>query len=270
MKVIGTVIAKGAPNRVSDGRTVMCAILVSEEIGLVRVFPLHVTKDYDVKIWSVIECDGIHSQKDNRTESLRINSVRVIRHVESEVEKANLMNSCCLKTGTIDPLDYMNERKASIFVIRCPERVGAILEPRETVCVDHEIDEDDAWVTTQCEFPYKPYITWQSIQGVTHKTHLCGQEVYYAMMKNASTPFRVFENMRFGDPDYVHWLVMGNMNNRRTVWLAAHVHRQKKTASVMTSNLLTFAGSSENWPYLQQEAINVRCVNPQKTFEFTI
>jgi len=33
--------------------------------------------------------------------------------------------------------------------------------------------------------------------------------------------------------------------------------------------LLMFDGPNENWPYSQQEAINAKTVEPQKTFSFT-
>jgi hypothetical protein len=179
------------------------------------------------------------------------------------------MDACVLRSGIEDPIRYQNACRKSIAVVKASGNVGAALEARETVLVDHDIDKEDAWVMCQSEYPFKPFLLWKSMQGGEHKSHICSQEVYEGMRHNAATPFRIFENLHIGDPDFEHWIVMGNMKDRMNVWVCAHLHRQKKTGSPMGTNLLTFDGQDENWPYSQQEAINARTVNPQKTFSFT-
>lgn len=267
--ITGTVIAKGAPNRCKDGRTVMCAIICSDELGLIRLYPLAVSKESDIRIWSRVRCEITRSQKDVRVESFRVISSLVIGMVDDPNAKADLMNSCILRSGAEDPLKYQDGNHRSIAIIRPGINVGASLECRETDEVDHSIDTEDAWVMCQSEYPFKPYLLWKSVQGSNHRSHLCAQEVYEGMRHNAATPFRIFENLHIGDPDYDHWLVMGNMKDRRTVWVCAHLHRQKKTSSNTATNLLMFDGPDENWPYLQQEAINAKTVEPQRTFSFT-
>jgi hypothetical protein len=269
MTITGTVIAKGAPNRCQDGRTVMCAIVVSDELGLIRLYPLSVSKESDIRIWSRVRCEIVKRNTDCRLESFRVISSVIIDRVEDPTAKADLMNSCILRSGSDDPLRYQDANHRSIAIVKPGTNVGAALECRDTDAVDHSIDTEDAWVMCQSEYPFKPYLIWQSVQGGNHKSHLCAQEVYEGMRHNAATPFRIFENLHIGDPDYDHWLVMGNMKDRRTVWVCAHLHRQKKTSSNTATNLLMFDGPNENWPYSQQEAINARTAEPQKTFSFT-
>ena len=267
--ITGTVIAKGAPNRCQDGRTVMCAIVVSDELGLIRLYPLSVLKESEIRIWSRVKCEIVKRNTDSRLESFRVMSAVVIDRIEDPQTKAELMNSCILRSGNVDPLSYQDSLHRSIFIVKPGCNVGAQLVAREAESIDHTIDTEDAWVMCQAEYPFKPYLLWQSVQGSDHRSHLCAQEVYEGMRHNAATPFRVFENLHIGDPDYDHWLIMGNMKDRRRVWVCAHLHRQKKTSSNTATNLLMFDGPNENWPYSQQEAINARTVEPQRTFSFT-
>ncbi len=268
MEITGIVLAKGAPNRTRDGSTVMCSIVLSSEIGLVRLYPLAVSSNADIRIWSRIRCDATKTNKDNRVESFRVHDSEVVGQIESSTTKSDILNSCHLRSGTEDPIDYQNSKRASICVIKVDGNLGASLECR-TIEESVTGSDDDAWVIPQCNFPYKPYVVWKSMQGKTHRTHLLAQEVYVGMQKNASTPFRIFENMNIGDPDYQHWMVLGNMKDKRNIWVMAHLHRLKKTSSVTTTSFLTIDGENASWPYSQQEVLNAKIVNPQMEFNFT-
>jgi len=270
MEINGIVLAKGAPNRTQDGRTTMCSIILCDELGLIRLYPLSVIKNQDVKVWTRIRCSVSRSQKDNRTEAFRldVNDIDVLDKIESPDSKARILDSCILKSGDKDPIDYQNDRRASICVVKANGRIGCHIEAKEDT--ERRASEDeDSWVMTQSEFPYKPYVSWKSAQGKQHKTHIVAQEVYLGMQKNASSPWRVFDNMHAQDPDYQHWMVLGNTKDRRNVWVMPHLHRLKKTSSVTTTNFLMNDGESGSWPYSQQEEINAKYASPQMQFNFT-
>ena len=269
IEIRGTVVAKGAPNRCKDGSTKMCSIVVSDELGLIRLYPLAVSEDKDIRIWSRISGQVRKSNTDQRAESFRVVDVEPTGSIDDSRAKADLMNSCVLRSGYVDPIEFQNERRRSICIVKSESALGAELESRTEVDSEPAIDNEDAWVMTQADFPFKPYIKWRSVQGVSHRTHICSQEVYMGTKHNASSPFRIFENLHVGDADYEHWLILGNMRDRRNVWVIAHMHRQKKIASATNTNSLTFDGDERNWPYSQQEAINARTVEPQRTFSFT-
>jgi hypothetical protein len=264
------IIAKGAPNQCRDGRKVMCAIGVSESLGLIRLYPLSVTNDGDISIWSIVRLSLSISNTDNRRESYRVGSYEVIGKMESPHEKHGLLESCILQSGAQDPIDYQNERRKSIAVVKSLGPVGASLTPREAAGGSRDTDGDDGFVMTQADFPFKPYVQWTSEQGKPHTTHLVGQEVYMGMARNQSTPFRIFENLRIGDRDYDHWLVLGNMKDRRNVWVAAHLHRQKKIVQrPMFTSLWITDGTSEGWPYETQEATDARFAEKCPLLNFT-
>lgn len=269
MDIEAIIIAKGAPNRCRDGRTVMCAIALSQQLGLIRVYPLSITEHPDISIWTTVRLEIAKPSSDNRPESYKIVDWEVTGKVEDRQCKRDMLNDCVLNSGTDDPIDYQNAKRKSIAIVKCKGHIGASLEPRESSDLVNGTDED-GFALTQAEFPFKPYIVWQSIQGKQHKTHLVGQEVYLGMLRNASTPYRVFENLHIGDQDYEHWLILGNMKDRRNVWVAAHLHRQKKIAQqpIFTS-CRTFDGIPEGWPYETQEATNAKLAGAQLEFSFT-
>jgi hypothetical protein len=264
-----TIIAKGAPNRTQAGIISMCAIAVSPEFGLVRLYPLTFEENADVRVWTRVRVHARRSKKDSRKESWRIESTEVIGKIDDAIDKSQLLDQCVLKSGTCDPIKYQNSIQASIAVIKSSSPVGCALEPRDDT-EKATIDEDETWWgMTQCEHPFKPYLLWTSIQGGKHRTHIVAQEAYVGMAKNASAPFRIYENMHVGDPDYQHWLVLGNMKDRRNVWVCPHVHRLKKTDSLTNLSLLMSDGENDAWPYLSQEAVNARDAGPQMAFRFT-
>jgi len=263
------ILAKGAPNKCRDGRTVMCAIALSERLGLIRIYPLEVTGPGGIGIWSKVSLVLSHSKTDQRSESYRLFDYTVVGELKNREEKRDLLESCILKSGNKDPIDYQNERRKSIAVVRGEGRVGSSLVPRDSVSGGPPEIDEDGFAMAQSEFPYKPYIEWTSIQGKSHRTHLVGQEVYMGMLNNQSTPYRIFENMHIGDRDYDHWLILGNMKDRRNVWVAAHVHRQKKTAQQpMFTNSWIDDGRPKDWPYETQEVVNAKPAEDYPLFSY--
>ena len=269
MEIEATIIAKGAPNRCKDGRTVMCAIAVSPTHGLMRIYPLSITGHEGVGIWTKAVFVLQKSTTDQRQESFKIIDCRPSGFVTDRIEKRDLLENCVLRSGDQDPIDYQNANKRSIAIVKSVGRVGISLVPRDTASDTIRGNDEDGFALVQAEYPFKPYIEWESIQGKKHRTHLVGQEVYEGMRRNASSPFRIFENMHIGDQDYEHWLVLGNMKDRRNVWVAAHVHRQKKTAQQsIFSNFKTLDGVPKGWPYEIQEEINVKTADQQMQLSF--
>jgi len=273
-EIEATILAKGAPNLTSDGRKVICSIAVSETHGLVRFYPLHVTEHKSIKIWTkaVFRCS--RGKKDTRRESWRVDDYEITGAVESPQDKRDVLESCILHSGTVEPVAYQNEQRASIAIVKPHGLIGAELQPRHELKQFNESEDEDGFAMVQANFPYKPYVTWYPVQRDPQtkdplRMQLVGQEVYEGMRKFSSTPFRVFENLRIGDVDYEHWMILGNINNRRNTWVVAHLHRQKKVQQAdMLSSLWTTDGRREGWPYLMQEEGNARDAGPQMQFSF--
>lgn len=268
VKTRGIILGKGAPNRCRDGSANMCLISVSKDIGLFRAYPLK-TERAEIRIWSECDFELEKTPNDNRQESFKLISIKLISQIEDPAYRENILNSCILKTGDIDPLEYQNNNLASIAIVRV-NRPGAEIEARNHESKMADTDSPDSWVLCQSEHLYKPFIKWSSSQDKNHSSHLVSQEAYECLRKNPTDPWRLFSNYQLGNPEYDHWLVLGNMRDRRNVWVVVQIHRVKKKQmeDIMLPSSMIFVGNREGWPYLKQEKVNVKFVERQGAFNF--
>lgn len=263
LHVTGVVLGVGAPNDCRDGKKTMCAIVLSDQLGLIRIYPIDAAHQF--KVWSRVALSIERHAKDNRHESYRLVTYLVTGCIELPEEKREILNACILKSGGDDPCAYQNKLKKSIALVKLRwGSVSAALDQRTPEIAKD--DEEFNWIVTQAKHWNKPYIVWTSEQGVKHTTHLVGREVYEGLRKNPETPWNIFNNMRLNVPDYEAWLLLGNMRDRRNVWVGVHLHRLKKSALPSTACFFTIRdGKPDAWPYCEQETSNVRVVEKQLT-----
>lgn len=261
MNVSGIIMGTGAPNQCADGRKTKCAIVLAQNLGLIRVYPIPAEKPFPV--WGLVDCEIERNEKDSRRESYKIApDFKIESKIDSPVAKRQLLNECILKSGEHDPLHYQNASRSSIAIVK--QDYGSIM-----ACMSQRTPEvlpDDpefGWVSVQSTFPCKPYIDWQSVQGCEHKSHLLGAEVYEGLRKNHDNPSRIYDIMQLMNPNFDHWLLMGNMRNRRNVWVVVHLHRLKRQADEITQPLFCLDNKPDGWPYAMQETTNEPAPNDQ-------
>jgi len=259
----GIVMGVGAPNICRDGKKTMCAILLSEQLGFVRIYPLPANERFSV--WSRLRVEVERTQGDTRAESYKVRYHEVTAAPITDAnQKREILNACILKSGIQDCQEYMNERRASIAMIKLRrETVSAAMDMKVPAPLPD--DYEYAWIMTQAQHWQKPYLQWQSEQGKMHKTHLVAREVYEGLRKNPNEPWSIYNNMRIGNPDYEHWLLLGNMRNHRNVWVGVHLHRLKKpTSGSIPLFSMIRDGKPEGWPYCEQETSNVHVADNQQ------
>lgn len=252
----------GAPNICRDGSKTMCSILLSDELGFIRIYPIPGNVKWP--LWSRVEIEIERSKTDSRAESYKLLSWKILGPGPATAEdKRRVLNECVLKSGTLDPINYMNEQRASIALIRLEwEGIEVSLNRRNPGVADG--DEEFLWVKAQAEHWNKPYIRWASQQGASHTTHLVGREIYEGLRHNPTMPWNIFNNVQINNPDYEHWLLLGNMKDKRNVWVGVHLHRLKKSTVGSIPTFFTIRdGKPEGWPYCRQEWANVPVVDNQ-------
>lgn len=251
--VSGLVIGIGSPNRACDGRIVQCAIAVTEELGLIRFFADYRGKMSKVSVWDRCLLRLQRSEKDNRDESYKLVEVEVIDKITCSFEKRIVLNSLILKSEHCDPIDYQNDRRLSIVVVK-PDQYDF-----ELAMENRRAEEPEDWFVTAKDLPHRARMTWRSSNGKQHQSHICAHEVMEGLRNNVSTPCKVFDIMQVSNPDYEKWLVLGTMVKHRSAWLIVHVHRLKKTTQqAIGSSSWTSDGRQDGWPYLNKEARRVR------------
>lgn len=247
------VIGIGSPNRAGDGRIVQCAIAVSEEHGLIRFFADYQGHMSKVSVWDRCFAKLERTPKDSRQESFKLLNVDVVGKVDKPFEKRSILDRLILRTEPEDPIDWLNDRKMSIAVIK-PDQFNF-----EFGIENRKAEEPDDWFVTSKDLPHRARLTWRSETGGQHQSHICAHEVMEGLRNNIATPFKVFDNMQVSNPDYDKWLVIGTMVKHRNVWLAIHVHRLKKTTQqAIVSSSWIHGGRGDGWPYLNREVRRVK------------
>jgi hypothetical protein len=262
MKIEGVIMGVGAPNDSQKHGKTFCAILLTKELGFIRVYPIHASNKFPV--WGMIEAE-VERGSDARSESYKIIKFNISGRITDRESRAEILNSCILKSGDSDPIDYQNEFRRSICLIK-PSWGDIDVTLSQKIPTMSMDDEECLWIMTQGKHWFKPYITWQSDQGKTHKTHLGGREIYEGIRNNPHQPWELMNNLQIMNPDYDHWMLMGNMNTHKNVWLCVHLHRLKKSASgsiPLCSHPII--GENAAWPYERQETINVEFVEGHPT-----
>ncbi|MDH5410003.1 MAG: hypothetical protein OEY16_01335 [Alphaproteobacteria bacterium] len=234
----------------------MCAIILTEERGLIRVYPIPAANRF--RVWASVVLQIKKSNTDTRLESFRLESWEIEDREMLADDKRQILDNCLLRTGTVDALQYQNNCRRSIAMVKLIHgEYGASMESKSPIADDH-------WIMTQQKSWNKPFILWKSKQGSDHRSHIVAREAYEYLRKWPHEPHALFRNMGLNNPDWEHWLLLGNMRDKRNVWVAVHVHRLKKTTghSMLPSfNLMN--GNSVGWPYLDQEDSNVAVANNQ-------
>ena len=225
-------MAVGAPNQCRDGRKTMCAIILTQDLGLIRIYPIPASEKFSV--WSFVDIDIERSQSDTRHESYKVTSYKVGNIIDDKEEKRRILNRCIIRSGTVDPLQFQNDNLSSIAMVKLP--FGTLeFTLSQRIPETRRDDEEHPWILTQAAHWAKPYLSWISEQGTQHKTHLVGREVYMGLQHNADNPWNLFNNLQVNNPDYECWMLLGNMKDRRNVWVAPHIHRLKKTHPILLS-----------------------------------
>lgn len=252
----GIVLGVGCPVKSKTQGKSMCAIVLGD-CGLFRIYPIDgKTK---LPVWSRVnvKVQKKDNDTDRRVESWRLIDLEIQKDTALDAgEKRAILNRSTLLSGAQDPIDYQNENKRSICIVR-PESLGGGVKPQRA-------SYDDGWLYSQDMSHNKPYLNWQSHQGKQHESHIVSREAYTTMMKNPDNPYSYYTNLHIGDPDWNFWLVMGNIVKFKNVWVVVHVHRLKKTTGLSIPLYCDpISGKPDVWPYSMQQDGNAPVAGAQ-------
>jgi len=252
----------GAPNDSQNHGKSFCAIILTNEHGFIRLYPMPAGSDFPV--WGEIDFVA-EKGSDIRSESYKMISYELKGKITDAESKREILNSCILKSGYDDPMDFQNTLRKSIFLVK-PTWGDVEVSLSQKVPDVSPNDEECGWIVTQGKHWLKPRVKWISDQGKTHKSHLGGREIYEGIRNNPHQPWELMNNIQIMNPDYEHWMLMGNMKDKKNVWLCVHLHRLKKSIG---GSIPLFShpiiGSDSAWPYSEQKITNVEIVDNHPT-----
>jgi len=262
MKATGIIMGVGAPNESKTLGKTMCAIVLTREMGFIRVYPIPAENRFPV--WSEVHME-IEKGSDSRHESFKLISFSLGASIDDAGAKREILDSCVIKSGMDDPMVYQNKLRRSIFLVK-PTWGDVEVTLSQKVPKVSPDDEECGWIVTQGRHWMKPYVKWVSDQGSKHSSHLGGREIYEGIRNNPHQPWNLMNNLQVMNPDFEHWMLMGNTKKDRNVWLCVHLHRLKKSVG---GSIPLFShpiiGGNSAWPYSEQKDSNVEIVDGHPT-----
>ena len=234
----------------------MCAILLSKEIGLFRVYPI--PGECRFPVWSNVQVELEEPKSDPRHESYHLTRYEIKSTIKDRYLKRDILESCILGSGTDDPIVFQNTQRSSIALVKAvPDTLGMTLTSQFA-------EDDGDWVMTQSKAPAKAKLNWKSIQGSNHENTIVSREVFEWVRKNPTSIGGLIDNLQIYNPDFEKWILLGNMKNHLKAWVVVHIHRLKKTPHHFTQSFCNpMRGSADDWPYSKQRESNVSVADDQ-------
>lgn len=238
--VLGTAV----PEQIRDGRKTVCVAAYHADLGLIRLYPCRA--DMGLSRWQKISVFVEKNPSDTRYESFKLAGSK------DQWDSLSITSTGCIKKP--DRIDLVNRLKANcVNEINTARFSLGVIKPYaiHDVWLDENpshgkpvqagipLSASDQWVNTKSDFPYQPRISYQcnpSCKG--HNQTILEWGAFEWMRKNPSQLQQLIDNWRLHDPQYEHYLVVGNQAQHRT--------------SFLVINLLWFKRESAEKPALRQ------------------
>lgn len=218
------VLGRAAPEPISDGRHTVCLGGYSETVGFVRLYPTQ-KRMKQLRRWNVVSVP-VQSAKpeDTRDESYKIaGSKESWDSLHTKIKKVGRLEKS-ERIRLIDRLagdcsGRLNDERKSLGIAKPAEILDFDLEPYEDTT--YQVTLDGKRRQGKTEYPQKLYIDYRcedcSIKGIHHQ-HCIEWGVYRFWDKN-DDPEGVYDAMELTNPNYQHYLFIGNMRHQRRSFL---------------------------------------------------
>ena len=201
----------------------VCSVGYSDELrAFVRVYPLPVR--CDIKQRMVCQLELVRNPGDSRDESWKLtrdDDDGGINRVSTFEKQADVV--AWLGKHVSPSIADLNERRRSIGVLKIPtEQIKGVLRQRKTPdgsdpeqkLFFEDIDENFG----QGAIPVAPYLEFRDKAG-PHRIQVREWGCYEYLRNHPTKIDELWSAMNLDTPDSDTYLVVGNMNNHRTVWL---------------------------------------------------
>jgi len=215
-----TCLGRTVPETSAKYGVKVCMAGYSPELGsLVRVYPLEI--DNPIKARSRCVLELVRNDRDNRSESWKLlGRNESIVSVGPEVPTPEVVRF--LRSHLVSSIEELNDRRASLGVLEVSADCRGFFKTRaEVTCPEQRslfdfADEDKRFGAAALDIA--PYIEFADARGKPHNLQMREWGVYEWLRKSRSQADRVWGNLRLNDGRPT-LMVVGNMSNRRNVWL---------------------------------------------------
>ena len=232
------VIGQGAPNKLRDNRLSRCVCAFSEEIGLVRLYPIPI---HLLRRWDVFDVTVVENPQDHRENTWKIyNSKKDWSRIYKWIRKKRVLPQSkrkqLIKSLAKDNLgDLRNERKS--FGIIHPKILNCeLVQQNESTSIQTSLFDLDFHIINQRDFKFKPYVKYEchakcSCKNPVHRQQIVEWGCYEWMRKNPDDKthcLKLFENLQLTNDEYDKYFLVGNIHKSPKTYILIAVFRFKK------------------------------------------
>lgn len=217
------------PEQIKDGRKTVCMAAYHADLGLIRIYPCRA--DMGLNRWQRFSAYVERNPQDTRYESFKFYNSRdgwdslsvSSQGIVSRDERLILLDK--LKTTCISDI---NIARLSLGIIK-PVDILSVLYDRNPLYTKPKqypiaLVKSDEWVTTKSDYSLQPRIHYRCHPNCKgHNQTILEWGAFEWIRKNPGNEYQIIENWKLTDPQYEHFLLVGNQAQHRNSFLVINV-----------------------------------------------
>ena len=232
------VLGNAVPDVISDERVTVCTAGYSEELGLVRIYPVPPVSN--MMRWNVVEIPLERNSRDNRAESWKIQGsksdwsqiakkIKFKHSIDERRQRVALLEELHTKFGA-GCIEQLNDRRVSLGMIK-PKIISYRLETREDFEKETQLTlgSREPFVTIK-NYPLRPVITYRCPDCKSkgpHEQQVLEWGIYEWLRQHPNEASNVWDNLRMKEAGYYRSFLVGNMALHRTSFVIISMFRLK-------------------------------------------
>lgn len=203
-----TLVARAAADDSKKYGKSICSAGICPVEGLIRVYPL--LTQTKMKAWDTYEVEVEQRRTDTRSESWHAD-VEFAPHRIGKQDRYECLGLLA-RNHLAASIRELNAKKRSLAVI-VPDRINEMW-------FDTRDEAGQDWGKRAVfEVPRIAY----ELAGKTHQQQIIEMGCYEWLRNGRNEPSRLWDNLRFTDPDYRHMFLIGNQARFRNSWMIIDV-----------------------------------------------
>ena len=233
------ILGNAVPDEISDNRKTVCTAGYSEDLGLIRIYP--VPPDAGLNRWAIVGIDLERNPKDNRKESWKITGsksdwdrlkLKIRRNgtLNRKVEQVELIDTMLKKYGVKCVSDLNNEKKSLGFVE--PTIVKHYFAKRSMVnnSIQTTLFNSEPFLTIK-DYEIQPRLVYSCPECEAkdhHDQQILEWGAYEYIRKNPQNFEAIWDNFQIDNNEYTKRLLVGNQALHRNSFMVISIFRHKK------------------------------------------
>ena len=232
------ILGNAVPDEISDNRKTVCTAGYSEELGLIRIYP--VPPDAELTRWALVGLNLERNPRDTRKESWKISGsktnwsrlkydIRRYGKIKDKAEKVALIDSLFIKFG-VSCISDLNERKESLGFVD-PFILKHYFAKRSNVetSLQTTLFNSEPFQTIR-NYDIQPRLVYSCPKctgRMYHDQQILEWGAYEFIRKNPDQYENIWENFGIDNELYKKRLLVGNQALHRNSFMVISIFRHK-------------------------------------------